>query len=350
MDALYSKLYHRFSQFKTEKFSELDEKNKVQEDKFLNFIQVAEEYRQHVESENERLHSQLNELRSELASLRSAKDEQFNEYQKLLMEENKKNKELSEELRKLQKMRQAETFSRMKDSNTDNDELCMSGGDEVSGEVGNSTRRRDTNKRKRRSGSETGDMDMPSRIHEDSVLRSESAKDLHKETMHREYLVISRKTNVNFQSQCCRNLEESGGSVTGTSNCLFQELTEHLWGLKFSILDQTEETCIKAVHQSSGYSFTLTWVNRATGNQEILYRFLSLGTFERVAPEWMDDELLFSKTMLPIFFERGMNYFLGRGGTVVCCLDPQIWNFNVVLSPVGDVLKSCTHSWAALRS
>lgn len=102
-------------------------------------------------------------------------------------------KELSEELRKLQKMRQAETFSRMKDSNTDNEELCMSGGDEVSGEAGNSARRRDTNKRKRHSGSETGDMDMPSRIHEDSVLRIESAKDLHKETMHRECLVISRK-------------------------------------------------------------------------------------------------------------------------------------------------------------
>ena len=98
----------------TEKFSELDEKNKVQEDKFLNFIQgtsflhcricafglvlcrerrlfcclissiaVAEEYRQHVESENEWLHSQLNELRSELASLRYAISEfQWNFYVK----------------------------------------------------------------------------------------------------------------------------------------------------------------------------------------------------------------------------------------------------------------------------
>lgn len=94
----------------TKKFSELDQQNKNQEDKFLNYIQgmsfstfricfllflslvamnawgsncrshfvvifsfaVAEEYMQHVKNENEQLHSQLNDLRSEVASLRHA--------------------------------------------------------------------------------------------------------------------------------------------------------------------------------------------------------------------------------------------------------------------------------------
>lgn len=45
-----------------------------------------------------------------------------------------------------------------------------------------------------------------------------------------------------------------GGSVTSTSNCLFQELTEYVLGLKFSIVDKTEEICISAMHQSSGNS------------------------------------------------------------------------------------------------
>ncbi|KAM5584668.1 hypothetical protein ABKV19_004169 [Rosa sericea] len=305
MDALYSKLYDKYSKIKTKKFSELDQQNKDQEDKFLNYIQVAEEYIQHVKSENEQLNSQLNDLRSEVASLRSAKDEQCTEHQKLLMEETRKNKELSEEVTKLQKMLQAETFSRRKDSNTDNEDLCMSGGGEVSGEPGNSSKRRDTNKRKRHSGAETGDINMPFRSHDDSAIPRESAKDLHKEAEHRESLVGSHEINVNFQPQCCRNLEGLGGSVAVTSNCLFQELNEYVWGLKFSIVDQTEETCISAVHQSSGYSFTLTWVNRATGEKpELVYRCLSLGTFERVAPEWMTDELMFSTTMCPIFFER----------------------------------------------
>ncbi|XP_050369872.1 uncharacterized protein LOC126787982 [Argentina anserina] len=220
------------------------------------------------------------------------------------MAENKKNKELSEEVKRLQKMLQADTCSRMKDSNTDNEELCMSG-DEVSGKAGKTSRRRDTNKRKRHSGLEAGEIDMPSRIHEDSVLQRESAKDIDKETMHRESLVVSQKTNVNFQPLCCRNLEGPGGSVSGTSNCLFQELIEYVLGLKFSIVDLSEGRCISVAHQSSGYSFTLTWMNSATGkNPEILYRFLSLGTFERVAPEWMTDDLMFSTTMCPIFFER----------------------------------------------
>lgn len=299
MDALYSKLYEKYSKIKTKKFSELDQQNKNQEDKFLNYIQVAEEYMQHVKSENEQLHSQLNDLRSEVASLRSTKDEQRTEYQKLLMEENRKNKELSEEVMKLQKMLQVETFSRMKDSNTDNGELCMPGGGEVSGEAGKSSKRRNTNKRKRHSGSETGDVDMPSSSYEDNEIPRESAKDLHKEVVHRGSLVVSHKP------QCCGNFEGSGGSVTSTSHCLFQELTEYVLGLKFSIVDKTEEICISAMHQSSGYSFSLTWVNRATGEEpELLYRALSLGTFERVAPEWMSDELMFSPTMCPIFFER----------------------------------------------
>ena len=54
-----------------------------------------------------------------------------------------------------------------------------------------------------------------------------------------------------------------------------------------------------------GYSFTLTWISKAPGEEaELLYHVLSLGTFERVAPEWMREDIMFSPTMCPIFFER----------------------------------------------
>lgn len=36
----------------------------------------------------------------------------------------------------------------------------------------------------------------------------------------------------------------------------------------------------------------------------LIYRLSSLGTLERVAPEWMRDVMLFSKTMCPTFFKR----------------------------------------------
>lgn len=55
----------------------------------------------------------------------------------------------------------------------------------------------------------------------------------------------------------------------------------------------------------TGYAFTLTWMkNEAVEEPELLYRVLTLGTFERVAPEWMRSVLMFSMRMWPIFFER----------------------------------------------
>ena len=55
----------------------------------------------------------------------------------------------------------------------------------------------------------------------------------------------------------------------------------------------------------AGYSFSLTWVNKAAREEmELLYQVQSLGTFERVAPEWMREVLMFSTSMCPVFFER----------------------------------------------
>lgn len=55
----------------------------------------------------------------------------------------------------------------------------------------------------------------------------------------------------------------------------------------------------------TGYCFSLTWVKGTAGEEEeLLYRVLSLGTLERVALEWMREEIMFSKNMCPLFFER----------------------------------------------
>ncbi|KAJ6716078.1 TITAN9 [Salix koriyanagi] len=102
MEDLYRKLYAKYDKLKKKQLSEFDELNKDQEVKFLNYASVAEEMIQYLKDENDRLRNQASDLRSEAASIRSTMDEQCAEYQKLLMEENKKNKMLNEEVEKLQ--------------------------------------------------------------------------------------------------------------------------------------------------------------------------------------------------------------------------------------------------------
>lgn len=41
-------------------------------------------------------------------------------------------------------------------------------------------------------------------------------------------------------------------NVLGTTICMFQELVECLVGMKVSVDAKADETCISAVHQSSG--------------------------------------------------------------------------------------------------
>lgn len=55
----------------------------------------------------------------------------------------------------------------------------------------------------------------------------------------------------------------------------------------------------------TGYSFSLTWSNgEVSGEVELMYRVQSLGTYERVAPEWMREVIKFSTSMCPVFFNR----------------------------------------------
>ncbi|BBH02285.1 titan9 [Prunus dulcis] len=285
----YLKLYDTYMELKSKKWSELDNVNKDQEVKFMDYISAAEQVIQQLKSENER----------------SAKDEQCIEYQELLMEENRKNEELSEEVARLRNLQQVGNFSRLKDSKTDNGGVCTPASGQVPEEAGNRSQRRKTHKRRRQSLSETEDIVMPSSSLQDDEILRESEKDLHKGAVPSGSLI-----NVQ-QPQCCRAIERPGGDVnpTGQANCLFQVLVEYLVDLKFSTVSQTEEICISAVHQSSGYSFNLTWVNRAGVKEpELLYRVLSLGTFERVAPEWMKDAIMFSTTMCPKFFDRNLSF------------------------------------------
>ncbi|KAF4368413.1 hypothetical protein G4B88_009628 [Cannabis sativa] len=277
MEALYSKLYDKYNKIKTKKFTELDELNRDQEVKFVNYVSATEEV---------------------------SKDEQCAEYQKLWMEESQKNKALSEEIVRLQKLQHENTFGSKEYRN--HRQLSTPGSTQItSRELYDSSNRRVTrsSKRRRCSVNETGEA-APHASGQADAMQKESIKDLHTET-------LSFKAVENVQGaylpECCRRLtDKSGGDVNveDVSSCLFQALVEYLVGMKFSV-NKSEGISISAEHQSSGYSFSLTWVKKADGNEEeLLYNVLSLGTFERVAPQWMKEVIMFSTSMCPIFFER----------------------------------------------
>ncbi|KAA3455368.1 argH [Gossypium australe] len=155
-----------------------------------------------------------------------------------------------------------------------------------------------TRKRRRNSAAET----------EDSIVSPGSAKrkvaTLSAFTEELPEKALSSEVLAHAQlPECCKGRTSANATDCGT--CLFQALIECLVGMKISTVNQTEGLCILALHQSSGYSFSLTWINKTSGEEaELMYRVLSLGTFERVAPEWMRDVIMFSTNMCPIFFER----------------------------------------------
>ncbi|XP_051136774.1 uncharacterized protein LOC127255326 [Andrographis paniculata] len=274
MEALYKKLYNKYTKLKKEKETQLDELNRDQEAKFLNFVTAADAMIQYLKSENERLNGQVDDLKSELAAIRTSNDEQHSQLQKRLMEENQKNKELSEEIARLQ--------------NLGNHTLSL----HVTGE--------EIDRQQEHS-------------HEDAPVgeMSKKRKYIHttegNATPKRACVDLDAGAPSIQQPVCCqKRISSSGGDTSGgcSVNCVFQLLVEFVVGMKVSVRAQNNELCVLVHHQSSGYSFSLTWVTNTQGEVELLYRVVSMGTFERVAPEWMKEPLMFSSSMCSIFFER----------------------------------------------
>ncbi|XWS71210.1 hypothetical protein CRYUN_Cryun03dG0119100 [Craigia yunnanensis] len=296
MEPLYAKLYDKYDKLKKRKLSEMDDINRDQEEKFLSYVHAAEELIQHLKSANDKLHAEINELRTEVADITSSKDKQCADYQKLLIEENQKYKALSEEVTRLQNLHQE---GHVKGGKRDNIPTVSPGSAPVASEkVSGCSTRMMTRKRSRKSAAETeNNFVTPGSANHSVAMVSKLTEDLSEKA-------LSCEVFAHVQlPECCK--VSLGANATASGTCLFQDLIEYLVGMKISTINQTEGLCISAVHQSSGYSFSLTWMNKAAGEEsELLYRVSSLGTFERVAPEWMRDFIMFSTNMCPIFFER----------------------------------------------
>ncbi|KAK4346779.1 hypothetical protein RND71_033118 [Anisodus tanguticus] len=288
METLYSKLYSKYTKIKKEKDTSMENLNREQEEKFVKYVAAADEMIEYLRSETDRLREQVDDLRSEMASMRSAKDEEKIQYQKLLMEENLKNKELRDEIQRLQQLDQEGTC--FNGSNDKGESIqIITVGDSLPDALDGST----IAKRKRRRQSLLTVQDTVTLSpREELPTRPEQP---------------STSSYKYTEPACCRrNVDISGDGASDISpaSCIFQDLVQWLAGMKFSTVTENEELCISAVHESSGLSFSLMLTKNASTEPELVYRMLSLGTFERVAPEWMRDTIMFSPNMCPAFFQR----------------------------------------------
>ncbi|KAK1578118.1 hypothetical protein Q3G72_027678 [Acer saccharum] len=149
MESLYAKLYDKYNKLKKKKFSELDDINKDQELKFVNYV-------------------------SEVFN-RSTNNEQRMEYQKQFMQEKQKNKVLSREVKRLQKLHPETISSCSKDGENDN---TLEAAQTTSGKLS----KRMTRKRRRESVAKRDGMVMVGDSGGDDAIAVESAKDSSKET------------------------------------------------------------------------------------------------------------------------------------------------------------------------
>uniref|UniRef100_A0A0A8YZF9 DUF7806 domain-containing protein n=1 Tax=Arundo donax TaxID=35708 RepID=A0A0A8YZF9_ARUDO len=94
-------------------------------------------------------------------------------------------------------------------------------------------------------------------------------------------------------------------SGNGTNECpslhMFHLLLESLVRMKISLNNGTEGFSISFFHEASGYSFTLTWLEQPG---EWSYKVSDLGTLERVAVDWMKQDIRFSPNMCHVFFQQ----------------------------------------------
>ncbi|RCV23950.1 hypothetical protein SETIT_5G046100v2 [Setaria italica] len=106
--------------------------------------------------------------------------------------------------------------------------------------------------------------------------------------------------------ECSRRYTCISGNETNEcpSAHMFHLLLQSLVRMKVTVDDGTERFSVSVCHEASGYSFNLTWLEKPG---EWSYKLSSLGTLERIAVNWMKQDIRFSMNMCRVFFERISN-------------------------------------------
>nr|CAB3476855.1 unnamed protein product [Digitaria exilis] len=102
----------------------------------------------------------------------------------------------------------------------------------------------------------------------------------------------TENTDISQEQECSRRHTCLTGN--GTNECpsahMFHLLLQSLVRMKITVHDGTEGFLVSVSHEATGYSFTLTWLEKPG---EWSYKLTSLGTLDR------------SAAMLPVMMRRG---------------------------------------------
>jgi len=106
--------------------------------------------------------------------------------------------------------------------------------------------------------------------------------------------------------QCSRRYTCTSGNEINEcpSAHMFHLLLQSLVRMKVTVDDGTERFFVSVSHEATGYSFSLTWLENPG---EWSYKLSSLGTLERIAVNWMKQDIRFSMNMCRLFLERISN-------------------------------------------
>ncbi|OIW05455.1 hypothetical protein TanjilG_12046 [Lupinus angustifolius] len=269
MEALYLKLHDRYTKLKTKKLSELDQLSKEQEVKFMNYLTASEELIEHLKSENDKLHEELNELRSEVGSISlhflvlsagnsltyEALSEEVEKLRKLQLEitsgdlnNNSKIMAADHQLRATsnsssRKMTRKRMLQEGTSGNLNDNSMVIAENDHF-GSISNTPSRRMTRSRRKQDEQEKEARFIISYENsEGSAVARQSTENVSKDT-----------TSAKLLEFCTEANDQSGLQKTDNCNWLIQALFEYALGMKLSTDHQTEQICLSALHQSSGNS------------------------------------------------------------------------------------------------
>ncbi|XP_078448347.1 titan9 [Wolffia australiana] len=275
MERLHTRLYEKYRNLKKRRLSEASECNAKVQGEFEKYLTAVESMIEDLKSENNELHQKISSLEDSQA-----------EYQQNLMEEHRKVEELANEVERLRSV------------------ACAEGHQNI-----------------RSQGDEFLTLATPLNVCADGILET---TDTRVESLPAHPSASSPNTTAasplhdsnedNPTPDCSVRKTSKSGDPTENDNAMsiYQMLIESLVGMKFSVEKQADNTHLSFTHQSSGYSFTLTWLREGDDDEgELLYRVSSLGTIENVAVDWMKEELLFTLSMCHSFFGR-ISKVLGR--------------------------------------
>ncbi|XP_020275359.1 uncharacterized protein LOC109849887 isoform X2 [Asparagus officinalis] len=264
MEQFNSKLYDKYQNLKKRKLIDEEELSHKRDAALRSYQLEVEELIEELKNENDRLRSEIIELQKK-----------YDESQKLVIEESKNKKQLSDEVGRLQNL--------------------LSEKDDHA----NGVSPKSSYTSPRRSSRNTHKCSSKKTTPNQSITRS---KVQYKESTDNPYESCQQEKHV---PECCRNNVTGDAMSEDQLTCTFQSLLEYFVSMKFSLKLQADGLCILAIHQRSGYTFTLTWVRHADGRDgEMFYRVSTLGTLERIALDWMKEDMVFSVTMFSVFLER----------------------------------------------